>query len=356
MLTIEQALALVLLAEKQPRRHRSLTNLVRGKRTVATLYWGFRYQWLGVLGIGRYLAIQELPFASLRHQQLVAVDHEQDYLTPAGLNQQQLLFQQLPLQWQAEFQTTDLQRLKSRLLLLTQVISEFNHHENHYFAVRTPMRERVWVKNYFFQLVHTNRLAEFQSDLTAFLAALPTQTAQVVSHELVGYHNNGWTREQIAQALRLNPLAVAFIELAALAQLVRWNRNKPAGTLAPLSQGLQRDLITKKARQTLQLYQTSHDVKRVAAQQHIKPSTVDEHLLENAIYVPLAQFPYSDFVSQKEVQRLVRQYGNNVDDWQFQPDQEAGLSFFQFRLIQIWLTKLARKEAGHGSANATVTE
>ncbi|USS91053.1 helix-turn-helix domain-containing protein [Fructilactobacillus carniphilus] len=345
MTSLDQELPLLLLDGKQWRRPRSLASLAKGKRTVATLYWGLRHQQLGDLGIARYLDIAQLDFKSLHKRHLCELRNERYRLTEQGQTQQQHLQMQLVFDWQACFQTVDLVRLKQRLLLLVQVISEFQHQQLHYFVVRTSLREQRWIKSYFRQLRKSQRDRLVGPELTAYLETLPDQTAQVLVQELVGYQNNGLTRDQIAVALQRSPLAVAFVELSALGKLVGWCQQHPQSVLAPLCQGLSRSLISKNAVRTLHLYQATGSLDTVAHTQRIRLSTVQEHLSEVAIYLPLTQFPYEDFVSKDQLNQLISRSGTDVDAWQFQTRPDENLTFFQFRLIQIWLTK--EQQGGH---------
>ncbi|USS86618.1 helix-turn-helix domain-containing protein [Fructilactobacillus cliffordii] len=351
MASLNQDLALLLLDAKQWRRPRSLASLAKGKRTVSTLYWGLRHQQLGYLGISRYLDVAQLDFRALQQRHLIAIENERYRLTQTGQAQQQQLRSQLVLDWQARFQTVDLIRLKQRLLLLVQVVSEFQHHQAHYFVVRTPLREQQWVKSYFKQLRQSQRYQLVGSDLTVYLETLPDQTAQVLGQELVGYQNNGLTRDQIAISVQQNSLAVAFFELSALGKLVDWCQRHPHSVLAPLCQGLARPLISKNALRTLNLYQATKSLEVVAHTQRIRQSTVQEHLLETAIYLPMAQFPYVDFTSKDQVKQLIAQWGPDVDTWQFQTRPDEHLTFLQFRLIQIWLTKEQQGESSDGEPN-----
>ncbi|USS87407.1 helix-turn-helix domain-containing protein [Fructilactobacillus hinvesii] len=351
MSSLDQELSLLLVDQREWRRPRSLENLVKGKRTVATLYWGLRYQLLGLLGIARYLEVSKLDFVGLEQQRLLQTNAGKVRLTPLGAQQQAKLKAQLQMGWKVRFQTTDLMRLKHRFLLLIQVASEYHHHQNQYFVLKTSLREQQWIKRYFGQLRSGKKLEQFPDNVSAFLAKLPEVVAQVVGAELVGYHNNGRTRDQIAQELCQSSLAIAFLELTALAALVDWGSAHPDSLLTPLKNGLERGLISKNAVQTLRLYQANHSLKQVARKQRIRLSTVQEHLLEVAIYLPIAQFPYLDFVSAEMKQDLMERLGTDLDDWQFEAERDSELSFFQFRLIQIWITKGQREDQKHGSAD-----
>ncbi|WP_429970870.1 helix-turn-helix domain-containing protein [Fructilactobacillus sp. Tb1] len=340
---LNEELAIILLNDKQPRRKRLLENLLGGKKTVATLYWALRYQLLGYLGLGRYLDISELHLSSLIKQKLVKKTDDEYLLTKTGMNlKAQLLDSQSP-QWQHNFQNYNLVRFKYRLLLFVQVISEFEHHERNYYPVKVPDAEMNYVKHYFKTINRENVGISLKNELVEFLNSLDDSDADLFANELVGYQNNGKTLFQIAADLNKSLIAISLSDLTNLSKLINIVSNQEQSVLKPLLNGLNRTLVSESALLTVNQYLSCHDLSMVAKRRRLKESTIYEHLLEVAIYSGINKFPYQDFITKQITDQLTANLGKNIDSWKYESLSDIDkqrLSFFQFRLSEIYLTKL----------------
>lgn len=341
---LNDELTLLLLDTKQPRRKRLLENLLVGKKTVATIYWSLRYQLLGYLGLGRYLGIIKLDFGNLVKQHLVQSKDNQTYtLTERGLKLKTKFLKQHSLfNWQHNFQKINFMKFKARILLFIQVISEYQHHQRKYYPVDVPDSEMNFVKNYFNKIDKATVSHILKKELFEFLGGIKNkQSADLFANELVGFQNNGKTLFQLSSEFDEPLISVYLDDLEMISKLIDFIKNNQSNSiLAPLLNGLKRPIISESALLTLKQYLVSHNLVKVAKIRHLKESTISEHLLEVAIYFPLNKFPYTDFINLELIEKLKGQLGNQIDDWKYEDLTLKDVSFFQFRLTEIYLTKL----------------
>ena len=67
--------------------------------------------------------------------------------------------------------------------------------------------------------------------------------------------------------------------------------------------------------------------------------------MEIAIYFPINKFPYSDFINDVQIEELKEQLSDDIDKWNYENlSLKQSLSFFQFRLVEIYLTKVGNDE------------
>ncbi|EKK20173.1 hypothetical protein B808_138 [Fructilactobacillus florum 8D] len=354
-ITASDALLLELLSDHQPRRPRLLVNLLAGKKTVATRYWGLRYGLLGFAGLQRYWGSLKLDFSGTQGQGLVTTTSKNELkLTKQGIAQQRRLQFLEPWQgWQASFQALDLLHFKQRLLLLIQVMSERAHGNRQYHPLLVAGSDRQFIKTYYTRLVSPLETAQqLKEDLQKMLGSLTTTAATVVAEQLVGFENNGATLTQIAFNHQWTDWEVIQADLFGIAQLAQQALQDTSLTLSPLLQGLQKPIIDPSVATTLQLYQRFHSLKVVQNKRQMRPSTITEHLLLAAIDLPLAKFPYHDFVSDLQIREIQKELGQQLDHWRYEELSDRFRStcdFWQFRLGAIKLTKEGQKVQNYGS-------
>ncbi|WP_165815166.1 helix-turn-helix domain-containing protein [Levilactobacillus bambusae] len=334
-----------LFDQHQARRIRVIENTFAGKKTVSTLFWGLRYGLLPLLGSQKNLNRHQL---EREVQTEIDAGHairtnQQILLTPTG---QQLKTAGLTEAYHPQFYSgwlnVDLGRTMQRLLLAGQVVSEYRVHQSRYFPYETDFETMGQVKQWFRRNKSDSLGQKFYQELERVLNGVSVQTADDFVRQLIGHDQPGETLSQISQASKMpvaSILAERFDVLTRMAQL------GSAGEL-PLIQDLVGDLVrfplSRGAMTTFNQFQRGRTLGEIAQQYGLKIGTVREHLLEAAIILPLAQFPYAALLGSRTDQlRQLYPDEAQMDDWQFQDIMEAGLDwdFFWFRLYQVWRTK-----------------
>lgn len=325
-----------------PRRLRVIENILRGRRSEATLFWAYNYHILGALGAQRQLTRGQWERIIRQWEQRGWVQQEaqQAWLTSAGVdhlaNWQREHYQS---QFGAWSWVTNVDQYAQRLLLALQVISEFNHQHAHYVPVNLNEFEMQRVKQWLRTLSTTDlQLIETQiTTLVAKLASYDERLAILWTYQLIGYHLVGWTKRQAAAELAVT-LPEVNLMLRDTWLFMATGIAQQGGPLA----GLMSDLIngqpiTRSAAKTLQAYHQGLTMEQISQRRHLKLSTVREHLLEVAILMP-DQLQGAMLIP-AAVLAVLEQYSEQpAVAWEYDAKRfpvETTEAFFYFRLYQI---------------------
>lgn len=329
---------IMLLSPVQPRRVRVIENILHNKRTVTTLFWGMRYQILPWLGSNKQLNRTAFDAAvnQLINAGLVQVDQSQILLTNTGV-QGQLKFEQehYQPQFQRFYLLADLSKIEQRVLLAGQVLSEYSYHNKKYAPMSFDDDELQAVKQWFHQQDKRAIVHDFKLELQTFLATLTTQQADFISAQLVGHENAGWSIEQLAKQMNMPTSDVSMLNYdlwAAFTGFFSESAGVIHNLLAPL---IKPSPLSHSTQATYELYRQQQSIEQISRYRRLKPSTIREHLLEVAIFLP-KQFPFQQLIPATILDQMKQQYTGNIDHWQFTSQgKDDGQLFFYFRLFQI---------------------
>lgn len=333
-----------LLSDQQDRRIRVIENLLRGKKTVSTLYWGQRYQLLPLLNLAKHLTREELDVAvaAVVHNGWATVDDDQKTLrlTAVGVSQLAAVPYYRPVtvtQWP----NLDLAAARQRLLLAIQVTSQYAHSTSRYYPLATNQPTRQAVRQWFHRTKSPQLAAAMRDALTQSLQQLPQQTAEVVVDQLTGVDQPGLTLTQLATQTKETVWEIRLRQLDGVTQIAS-DARQPRHPLHDLLAPMWRLPVARSAQETLAAVESSGDLQRIADQRQVKLSTVREHLLEAAIMLPLADFPYEVVLPATIRTAFSAVLTGDVDTWQYTalPESlQAQYDFFYFRLYAIWCIK-----------------
>lgn len=329
---------ITLLSAKQSRRIRVIENILHNKRTVTTLFWGMRYQILPWLGSMRQLerADFDAQLSQLVAAGLANISQNQVLLSSAGYQAQLQFWQhhQRP-QFLKFYLLGDIDKMEKRVLLAGQVLSEYSFQNKKYAPLSFDGDELRAVKLWFHQQNKSNLVFQFKQELTTFLSTLGEQQANFLVMQLVGHEVAGWSTEQAAEQLELPVIDATMVRRDLWAGLTGFFVDKTGpmhDLIAPL---IQATPLSHSTQITYELFNRGYSIEQICRARHLKLSTIREHLLEVAIFLP-RKFPFQTFLSDPVMQQLEQHYQGNVDQWQFNAtDKSDGQSFFYFRLFQI---------------------
>lgn len=333
---------LLQLLSPQPRRLRVIENILRGRRSEATLFWAYNYHILGMLGARRLLTRGQWERMIRQWEQRGWVQQadQQAWLTSAGAdhlsNWQREHYQS---QFGAWAWVTNVDQYSQRLLLALQVISEFKHQHAHYVPVNLNEFEMQRVRQWVQGLAKSDlTLIETQiTQLVAQLAQHDERLAIVWTYRLIGYHLIGWTERQAAAEL-----AVTLPEVRLMIRdtwlFMATGIAQQGGPLAALMSDLINPRpITSSATKTIQAYQQGLTMEQISQRRHLKLSTVREHLLEVAILMP-NQLQVASLIP-PAVLAILKHYSDQpAVMWEYDAARfpvETTVAFFYFRLYQI---------------------
>lgn len=190
---------------------------------------------------------------------------------------------------------------------------------------------REWVKRYLPRIPNrTEWLHHMYQELTLLLERLPERDATLISHRLSGVQT-GWSYPQLAQMLKTDVETVQF------EFMIAWRKCIDDLEKTPLIKQMGADLhtpkMTQSAQTTWELLQQGLTVENVAIKRRLKNSTMEDHLVEIAMYAP--SFPLDYFVStsqQEEIRRISIQHRTFALK-RIKSEMQSDVSYFQVRLV-----------------------
>lgn len=342
-----------LLDDQQARRLRVIENLLRGRKTVSTLYWGQRYDLLFLLGLAKHLdrgGLDATAQALVSQKLATWTPNEQPQLRLTAKGRQRR--DQVPTyqpQTRALWPQLSLAVARQRLLLSVQVVSQYAHRTARYYPLTTDLATRQAVRQWFHQAKSPDLATQIFTALTASLTQLPEATAQVLTAGFSGYQQPGLTNQQLAVDLHQTPWEIYLRHIDGVVRIAQDARQADHPLHALLAPAWQ-TAVTRSAQATLRAVTTTAlTLDQVAVQRQIKPSTVREHLLEAAIMLPVTALPYERLLPQATRQTLLAALPAQLDDWEYTAlpaDLQARFDFFTFRLLAIWCDKGGAGHAG----------
>ncbi|WP_035464115.1 hypothetical protein, partial [Levilactobacillus brevis] len=213
---------LPLLSESQPRRLRVVENLLRGRRTVSTLYWGQRYHLLSLLNLNKTLTrggLDDTAAALVAHG-WAQIDAEKEtvQLTAAGAAQRDAKVYYQPVTTE-QWPYLDHQVLRARLFLAIQVVSQYAHSQAQYYPLQVDLAARQAVRRWFHTMKGPTLAATISAALTASLTKIPTMAADVLTAQFTGFNQPGVTSEQQAQLTGKTTWELYLMQLDGLTQV-----------------------------------------------------------------------------------------------------------------------------------------
>lgn len=341
---MNKKLLLLMLSNKQPRRLKLIKNLLDGKRTVSTLFWGSRYHILEYSGMMKnFDSLQnedKLINELINNGYVFSYNKYQYKLTNKGKQKKDSLFESfyLPKELSYGFDY-DIEKFKNRFLLLIQVTSEYSYHNSNYYPVQADFYDTNLIKNLFHKYKNDNFIDDIYSFIKSFLSSLDEDKANIFANLLIGHNNYGLTYEQLSNRYNYSKMEIYFINIDLWILMIKFIENSNS-FLNYLLENVVQSRINASARRTFYEFNNGLNIFTIAKKYNLKESTVKEHLLENAIFLDTEQFPYDMILSDNEVAILNKKYQNQpIDFWNFNKLDVANIDFFKFRLYQIMRSK-----------------
>lgn len=331
------------LSPAAPRRLRVIENIMVGKRTVSTLYWGMRYHQLPWLGYEKGLTREDMDHAvlELKKRGWVTIEQTNAQLTDQGAAEQQRLLKSRyqPQHFNVRL-VIDVATFWQRLLLATQVVSEQSYQNNQYYPLQTSWQIKQWIKRWFSRFHGNDLQTNFHQFWQRFFTQLPDAQATFISRLLVGHRRPGETLAQTARDFDLGESEAKMMEVDLICQLAQAASQTEINSIHALLAGLKTPLISDSACLTLQHFMAGESLQTISQKRSLKLSTVREHLLEAAIMLPKEQFDFQRVLQPELMTQMASRLENiPLDEWQFKQVEDLPVEFWQFRLLEILRSK-----------------
>ena len=294
--------------DDQPRRATSLYLLLTGKKTLSVLFAALEHQQLQWLHLYPTLSRPDFQAAIDRLQ---AAHHLEKTDSGLVLGDVSVQLKKLPTAYQPWM---GLHAFSPKFHLAVQMLSEASFHNARYRPVTQDWAIQQQLRQWWQHLDRQTAISE----LKALLEALGDEAAANILSTMIGHDFVGAGQvDDISQIQALAQLIAQLDAGLAPSWQILWGGRKPLGTKTQYA--------------ALQMIQQGATREQVSQRLHLKPSTINEHLLGAAIFgadLPLAQlYPVA----------MVAQLNQADAHLNYQPllEQIPDSNFFQIRLFQI---------------------
>lgn len=322
----ESDLFVLFIEDKQFRKEKTIQNILKGKKTVANLYAAKKYNLLNFIGL--YKNIDQIK----PNRSLFDSNNGEMKLNQRGMTVKKEFEKMLNFRAIVNNSYYDIYEFKRRFLLILQIMSEFYHHNNLYLPIENQNYRRFYVKQWFHNLNDKHEAAvELKNKLTSFLESLLPIEAEIFSQTFVGYNNHGKTIFQISEENGISNRLVQLIEFNVCCQMIDFFHDST--TYSVIVNDVSKSIVNKNALKTLTFLEKNYSIKQIMDKMKSKKSTIQEHILELAIYDLLNEKIVTRFLNIDLYQQLKKD-NDKIYNLNFS-DLDLNCSFFEFRLCQI---------------------
>ncbi|CAM3059135.1 helix-turn-helix domain-containing protein [Filibacter tadaridae] len=225
-----------------------------------------------------------------------------------------------------------------RLTLTVQTMSNIRAGKKSFMPIQKDMNIQTFVKKLLYELPIKNPLFSRQvgEELTIGIIRSEMSDLQKVifTHRLAGYGLSGWTWDQLAESLKLNPFTIRLMFIESLHMLLTVIESS---TDLQLLQKMAADIkvssyLTESSTKTKRLFDQGMSIEEIATARQLKVSTIEDHFVEMSINN--TDFPLQMFVSEEETIAVIAKMNElGTKRLRLLKDEFKSLTYFQLRLI-----------------------
>lgn len=336
-----------LFSTKTSQKTMTVFHILNGKRTASILYQAELYQLSAYFGL----------FPTLKketYQRIIEKGQNLEFLVTAEDGADYLLLSSkgskvVGLYFAEHFVPKNLDLLQygrwirefwRRIGFASQVLSEVQFENTHYFPIEKEWRLQVWIKQWLHQQKEERkRIAEeFGREWLHIGQTQSEESMTVLVGFLTGHQVIGQTTQQIATECSKETSEIAVILLDGLSQMATVIRNKPSDyplfyqILSELEQSV--GSVSPSVRKTIEEVERGISLHDITKKRRLKLSTVSEHLIEYLLVYPTVAA--EELVQEQPflaVSQLLKE--NPTYSYSEMQDFFSDLPFYVYRLAQI---------------------
>ncbi|WP_268913114.1 helix-turn-helix domain-containing protein [Lentilactobacillus sp. SPB1-3] len=335
-------LILLFCSSSEPRRIKAVFNVLIGKRTVSNLFWGFNYGLLDYLDSFHGLSLDDLnkSINDLKQRGLI-IEPENNFIQLTELGDQarddllQTVGQVDILKTAGQY---DVELFKKRIILATQVVSEYSYQNNRYYPQSIDMLNDSLVKLWFIKNKATDLIELMRDGWIKVLSTMSKELADFYAQTLIGHERFGQTPKQIANKVSMSESEVRLWLYMGDCLAVKGFIDLKNSSMDLLFRGVKRDRISHSALVTWDMFSRSNSsLIAIADKRRVKVTTIREHLLECAILLPDPQPLFDRVLNKSLINKLDEFAPDSILEWKFDKSlsQKLQIDFFEFRMYQI---------------------
>ncbi|MBP0724237.1 helix-turn-helix domain-containing protein [Bacillus sp. RG28] len=228
-----------------------------------------------------------------------------------------------------------------RYSLFFQTVSNLNKNIRYFKPVQQDQQIINWVKTSILSLKKKKEeiVKQFFEETVKLLKGIPTEEANLFSKRLSGSNEFGLTSQQIALELDEDHWLVHVRFQAILHSILSiLNKNKSSfPMLSIFIEQINQQTSTQTALETKKYFEKGLTVKEISQRRGLKESTIEDHIVEFAIYD--LDFPFERFVTVEELNKII-ETSRNLKTLKLRSIKESlhdDVSYFQIRLALVKL-------------------
>ncbi len=226
----------------------------------------------------------------------------------------------------------------ARVSLVVQTLSNFRVGQNSFLPLQRDYEIQLFVKNLLkgYPISNPEFSQEMHKEIKKTIQNSELKEVQriILTHRLSGYKNSGWTWDQLAEKLTMNPVAIRlyFIEsLHIILKTIEQSTTTPF--LLKISENIKvTSYLTDSSMKTKLLFEQGMSMSDISKVRGLKMSTIEDHFVEMSIND--SRFPIDTFVSTKDLDSVkAKSIELGTKRLRLLKDEFPLLSYFQLRLI-----------------------
>ncbi|MGW7975888.1 hypothetical protein BU116_11060 [Staphylococcus xylosus] len=217
------------------------------------------------------------------------------------------------------------------LQLLTQTLSNIQH-DNYQFVPITQHRTVHQKVKHLYKKISDEQLEKsFITELTSLFQSLTNHNNDIYIHYyLQGFEESMYTRQQVSLIEAISQEMLFELEMRDLVTLMYEIENEEKYPL--LHSLIILPTLLNKTEKTYLGIQNGLNFKQLAAQQNVKPNTIDDHILE--LFIKGYLTDYDSYLNHVEYKPFTTYYiANRSERLRSYKDNFSELSYFEIKLI-----------------------
>jgi uncharacterized protein YpbB len=233
--------------------------------------------------------------------------------------------------------------------LANQVVSEVAYSNKKYYPLQIDPRTMLTVKTWYGNMNSPRLVATWALTIQRFLQRRPKEDADRLVATWVGHETPGLNFEQLGFPATWTEDDFYFWQID---QYAIWSEELQRGANTPLKLlwdlVAHRPLLPNSVQASYNGVIAGRPMDEMVQSRRLKIGTIREHLLTAAIWLPMNDFPYKNYLTPDVVAHFEQHLTGPINDWEFSMVRTSDdpLEFFLFRLYEIYLTK--QEEAARG--------
>ena len=226
----------------------------------------------------------------------------------------------------------------ARLSLVVQTVSNFRVGQKSFMPLQRDYEIQLFVRN----LLNGHPISDagFSRQLRTELhhvienSRIRDVQKTILTHRLGGYDNTGWTWNQLAEELTINPITIRLYFIESLHMLLETiDQSTTTPFMRKMSENIKvTSYLTDSSMKTKALFGQGMSMEDIAMTRQLKMSTIEDHFVEMSIND--SYFPVERFVSKIDMDAvLARSIALGTKRLRLLKDEFPSLSYFQLRLI-----------------------